>query len=186
MAENILEAVRQQLGHGPIQKVDPNSQEVKHVEALSSGEKLAQAAIPAVLTAFLMFTKSDDNAKQVLNHSHIGLQDLFAGKQNEVVKSIVDYCGAPAAEVENTMEKITQQVVPVLLHAAGPEPAAEKICSYLAGQRHTILTHLPASLQLGELLGDNSLDDRTNKMEGPVSSIAQTIGNALSGSEVPK
>lgn len=186
MAENILEAVRQQLGHEPIQKVDPNSQEVKHVEALSSDGKLAQAAIPAVLTAFSVFAKSDDGAQQVLNKSNVDLEDLFLGRQDQVIKDIAAYSGASSAEAASTMEKITQAAVSVTLAAAGSEPTADKIRSYLASQRHTILTHLPASLQLGKLLEDNSLDDRTNKMEGPLSNIAHAIENALSGAETPK
>lgn len=186
MAENILEAVRQHLGHEPLQKVDPNLQEVKHAEELSADGKLAQAAIPAVLTALLMFTKSDTGATQVLNHSRIGLEDLFMGKKSQVVRSVAEYAGASTAEVEGTMEKITQEAVSIILNAAGEEPTADKIRNYLAGQRHTILTHLPASMQLGKVLGDNSLDDRTNKMEGPMSNIAHAIESALSGSETPK
>jgi hypothetical protein len=41
--------------------------------------------------------------------------------------------------------------------------------------------HLPAAMQLGYLLNDNAMDDRTNKMEGPVSSFMHTIENKLSG-----
>ncbi|MBX2924607.1 MAG: hypothetical protein KF746_20565 [Chitinophagaceae bacterium] len=186
MAENILEAVRQQLGHGPIEKVDPNSQEVKHVEALSGDGKLAQAAVPAVLTALLVFTKSDTGAVQVLDQSPVSLEDLFMGKKNQVTGSIVEYSGVSAAAAENTMEKITREAAAIVLNAVSPDPSADKIRSYLAGQRHAILTHLPASLQLGKLLGDDSLDDRTNKMEGPVSNIMHAIGGALSGTEAPK
>lgn len=185
MAENILEAVRQHLGHGPIQKVDPNSQEAKHVETLSADGKLAQAAIPAVLTAFSVFAKSDNGAQQVLRRANISLEDLFAGNKEQVIKSVAAYSGASAAEVEGTMEKITQEATAITLNAAGVDPTEEKIRSYLAGQRHNILTRLPASLQLGKMLDDNSLDDRTNKMEGPMSNIAHAIENALSGSEKP-
>ena len=36
---------------------------------------------------------------------------------------------------------------------------------------------------MGEALEDNSLDDRTNKMEGPVSSIIHNIEKAFAGTE---
>ena len=39
---------------------------------------------------------------------------------------------------------------------------------------------MPAALNMGELLHDNTLDDNTNKMEGPVSSLIQRIGSAFS------
>ena len=51
----------------------------------------------------------------------------------------------------------------------------------MSGQRHNILVYLPAALQLGDLLNDNAMDDRTNKMEGPVSNFMHNIENKLSG-----
>ncbi|MEO7924436.1 MAG: hypothetical protein ABIR30_12220 [Chitinophagaceae bacterium] len=47
-------------------------------------------------------------------------------------------------------------------------------------QRHNILVYLPAALNLGDLLKDESLDDRTNKMEGPVSNFMHKIEDILS------
>ena len=43
-----------------------------------------------------------------------------------------------------------------------------------------ILLYLPAELNMGELLNDTTLDDKTNKMEGPMSSLMQSIGAAFS------
>jgi hypothetical protein len=40
---------------------------------------------------------------------------------------------------------------------------------------------LPPALQMGDLLNDNTMDDRTNKMEGPISSMMHSIENKLSG-----
>ena len=61
------------------------------------------------------------------------------------------------------------------------KPTAEKIRLFMSSQRHNILVHLPAALQLGDFLHDNAMDDRTNKMEGPVSNVMHTIENKLSG-----
>lgn len=186
MAENIVEAVRQFLGEGPVQKVDPNHQDVKDAHALSALEKLSQASIPAVLTAYAMFAKAENGADRILNGRHLSLQELFLGKQQQVADSIAEYASVPAAEVKQTMEKITHAAIEITLQAVGENPTPDKIRNYLAGQRHNILGRLPASLQLGKLLGNNSLDDRTNKMEGPMSNIAHAIEQALSGSEMSK
>lgn len=43
-----------------------------------------------------------------------------------------------------------------------------------------ILLYLLPILQMGVLLHDNTLDDKTNKMEGPISSLINSIGNAFS------
>jgi hypothetical protein len=40
--------------------------------------------------------------------------------------------------------------------------------------------YLPAELNMGGLLDDDSLDDQANKMEGPISSLAHRIGAAFS------
>jgi hypothetical protein len=51
---------------------------------------------------------------------------------------------------------------------------------FFSDQRNNILLYLPAELRMGELLHDNTLDDNTNKMEGPISSLMQSIGTAFS------
>ena len=42
------------------------------------------------------------------------------------------------------------------------------LVDFFTAQRTQILTHLPAALNMGELLNDSTLDDNTNKMEGPM------------------
>jgi len=62
-------------------------------------------------------------------------------------------------------------------------PTQEAVKRYMGDQRHSILVYLPASMQLGSLLDDDSLDDRTNKMEGPISSFMHSIENKFSGND---
>ena len=54
------------------------------------------------------------------------------------------------------------------------------------GQRHNILVYLPAALSMGDVLDDETLDDKTNKMEGPVSSFMHKIENTLSDGDKKK
>ena len=49
MVTNLVDAIRTNLGYPPLEKVDPNSQEIKGAKKMSSKLKLPQAAIPAVL-----------------------------------------------------------------------------------------------------------------------------------------
>ena len=53
----------------------------------------------------------------------------------------------------------------------------------LTSQRHEILRYLPGKLKIGDLLNDESLEDNTNKMEGPVSSLMHKIENAFSSAD---
>jgi hypothetical protein len=57
----------------------------------------------------------------------------------------------------------------------------EGVRNYMNSQRHNILVYLPAALNIGDVLNDEGLDDKTNKMEGPVSNFMHKIENTLSG-----
>ncbi|HVX48921.1 MAG TPA: hypothetical protein VHB48_02150, partial [Chitinophagaceae bacterium] len=54
------------------------------------------------------------------------------------------------------------------------------VSNFMKAQRDNILHYLPASLQIGKLLDDETLDDRTNKMDGPVSGFMHTIEKVFS------
>ena len=58
MATHLVETIQKNLSLPPLQKIDPNIQETKESVPRQSQEKLAQAAIPAVLTAFYKFSKN--------------------------------------------------------------------------------------------------------------------------------
>jgi hypothetical protein len=50
-------------------------------------------------------------------------------------------------------------------------------------QRNLFLPYLSDALQVGLLLGDGPIDDRTNKMEGPISSLMHSIESGFNGNE---
>ena len=81
-------------------------------------------------------------------------------------------------EAERNMEDISNEAVRLLKDTIKP-PDAEKLRSYMNSQRHTILSHLPAVLKIGDTLNEETFDDRTNKMEGPISSFLHKIENRI-------
>jgi hypothetical protein len=184
----IIELIRTNLGYAPLQKIDPNKHEVKDEVNVSAREKLAQAAIPGVLIFLFKYILNDKGYKTILaNDFPKGkLDTIFENKKKEAVSRIAQYAGISEQETAAEMEKITDVSISEVLKETGSDPTPEKMRSYLSSQRHTILTHLPAALQLGSLLQDDSLDDRTNKMEGPVSNTMHFIENLFSGSSTKK
>jgi hypothetical protein len=48
------------------------------------------------------------------------------------------------------------------------------------------LIYLPGYLQIGQALRDETLDDRTNKMEGPVSGFMHSVEKVFSSSSNEK
>jgi hypothetical protein len=183
MITSIVETIQKNLGYPSLEKVDPNNQEVKDISERSQAEKLAQAAITAVLTGFGKFTSSDRGASYIVSNDkeQDWLDIIFDGRQADAVARVAQYANTPAGEAEDHMQRIAREAVKLIRQSAGDKYNAEKIKNYMKGQRHNILLYLPAAMQLGDLLKNDSLDDRTNKMEGPVSNMMHNIENKLSG-----
>ena len=183
MNTNIVEIIQNDLGYPAIQKVDPNIQEAKESPGISSKEKMAQSAIPAVLAGFFSFTRSDKGCNYILagGAQKNWLDAIFGVKKDIAVEKIAHYAGISPDDAAINMEDIAREAVIIIYEAPGEKPTAGKLRSYMSGQRHNILVYLPPALQLGDLMNDNGMDDRTNKMEGPISSLMHSIENKLSG-----
>ncbi|HMR92157.1 MAG TPA: hypothetical protein PKC69_07575 [Chitinophagaceae bacterium] len=188
MPENIIEAIRGSMNLPPLTKIDPNDQEPKHAEGLSIPERLAQAALPAVMAGFFRYTRTDNGCNTILagGHGQTWLQEIFENKKEEAVQKVADYAGTTTDEAESLMEDIAQEAVLIIHQTMDNKHTAEKLREYIGGQRHNILVYLPAAMQMGYLLEDNSIDDRTNKMEGPVSSLMHKIGDSLTKGDETK
>lgn len=183
MNTNIIEIVQNDLGYPAIVKIDPNLQGIKETPGRSSRERLAHSAIPTVLAGFFSFTRTDKGCSYILagGSQKSWLDALFGDNKNLVVEKIAHYAGISIEDAALHMEDIARDAVIVIHEAPGEKPTAEKLRSYMSGQRHNILVYLPPALQMGYLLNDNAMDDRTNKMEGPISSMMHSIENKLSG-----
>ncbi len=84
------------------------------------------------------------------------------------------------------MENIADDSVNTLKKSAGSKPTVESVRTFMDYQRHHILVYLPAAMQMGDVLNDEALDDRTNKMEGPVSGFMHRVENLLSKGDESK
>ena len=188
MPTNLVETIQKNLGYPSLQKIDPNIQETKEKIPRHTQEKLSQAAIPAVLTAFYKFTRTDEGCNAIIAEQAHGdwLGFIFEGKEEVAVDKVARYAGVIAGEAESAMENIADEAVNTLKKSAGTNPTAESVKTFMNDQRHNILVYLPAALQMGDLLNDEALDDRTNKMEGPVSSFMHKIENILSDGDQSK
>jgi hypothetical protein len=179
MVTNIVEAIQQKLGYQPLKKVDPNTQEIKEANKMSAEEKLPQAAIPAVLAAMIKYSDSKDGVTLLsANENSDWLQTIYCGKEGEVVTKVADYAGVSADEARTQMENIAREGVYIARDVV-KTPDPEKLRSFMNSQRHSILSHLPAAMKLGDVLNEETFDDRTNKMEGPVSSFLHRIEDIL-------
>lgn len=180
---NIIEAIQKKLGYPALQKVDPNIQETRDKPTRTVEEKLAQSAIPAVLAGFFKFTRTDEGSNVIITaqKDKNWMNEIFGEEEVKAVEKVAQYAGVSNEDAATDMEQIAREAVMLLNGTGGEKVTAEKIKTFMSNHRHNILVYLPAALQLGDLLQDNAMDDRTNKMEGPVSNFMHTIEDKLSG-----
>lgn len=179
---NLAEALQKSLGVPTLQKISPNTQEVKHEEQQYPTHKLSQAAIPAVLTALYLLATSEDGGNIILsgNKSTTWVHTLFKASSQEAVQRVAAYAGTDELTAEREMERVAEHAVRITQENVKDHSSTNKVNEFFTSQKDHILVHLPAALQIGQLLKDDTLDDRTNKMEGPVSGFMHKVEKAFS------
>ena len=182
MPENILELIAQNLGYPELEKIDPNSQEPKKPDH-NAEQVIAQATIPAVLAAIYKLTRDKEGSALLLNASPTSddlLHNIFMGNEQEAIRKIAGHAGISESEAESRTEEVAEEAVNIIRKTSGNKATPESVKKYLNDQRHAILVYLPAALKMGDVLQDESIDDRTNKMEGPISNLMHNIEKKFS------
>lgn len=192
MSVNLITAVQENLGYPPLKKIDPNSQEVSIGKNEAITNKFSQAAIPAVLTALYRYVQTDEGAADVLNikTSDNWVAQIFDDNRKEAIQTITAYAQQSNEDPVAKMNTIANEAIKVAKENLPANAGVKEVKDFFSGQVKNILPYLPVELKMGELLHDNTLDDNTNKMEGPISSLMQNIGSAFSkpvtGDEIEK
>lgn len=185
MQLNLVKALQEYLGTN-INKMDPNTQDLKEEEFAHRYDKLAQAGIPAVLTILYKYAHTPDGATDLLYreaNDHI-MSDILGNSYSEIVSKVAEYASFSENYTSTVLDSLSLEAIRLLRENSKGDPA--KVQQLLADQRHEIFTHLPASIQMGKTLDDTTIDDRTNKMEGPVSNFLHAIENIFASSPVKK
>ena len=183
MALDLLQTVQQNLNFPPLQKIDPNTQEVKLDSNTPNEHRFSQAAIPAILTGLYAYSAKDENAETILRGdlSSDWVSAIFGNRKHEVVDKISQYSFYGREELSaGKLNDIAAEAVRVTRDQMKPDATIKEVKDFLSAQTTNWLPYLPAALHMGELVNEEALDDNTNKMEGPVSSLMHKIGSAFS------
>ena len=177
MPINLVSLVQQNLGYPALIKMDANTQEAVIDTSLPAEDRFSQAAIPAVLITIYKYSRADENAEKLLKDEAVPewmtlMQEKAPG---EMIQVVADY--------GNRMNAIAAESVRLIKLDIGEKGTILDLKNLMADQRNFILPYLPAAMQLGAMLDDSTLDDRTNKMQGPVSGLMHAVGNKLAGSD---
>lgn len=182
MSINLLETVQEHLGYPPLIKIDPNTQQVKEDDQTQGEDKFSQAAIPAILTGMYKFVQSDEGATRFLqsDNTFSWMNSIFAGHKEEAIESVSAYAQQSNENLVAKMDEIAHEAGKQVKEHLPENATVHDVQQFFRHQKNNILLYLPAALNMGELLNDNTLDDNTHKMEGPISSLMQSIGSAFS------
>lgn len=186
MSINLLEAVQIQMGYPALQKIDPNIPELAVILSTPNGHRFSQAAIPGILTALYKYSRTDEGVKNILkgNDYTDWIDLIFADIKQNAIQRIAFYSYYSMQNAEHKMNAIAAFSVRIIKETLPVESSIPDVKKFIAGQRSNILPYLPAVLQMRELLYDNTLDDPTHKMEGPVSNITNARGDRFSDGEL--
>lgn len=180
MAISIVEAIQRKLGTHTMSKIDVNATHQSETQKPAATDHARQGAAAAVLVALYRFGKTDEGAANLAhNTSGNWLQTIFINKDEVAASKVAAYADVSVDEARQLMTAVADEAVQEIHRSVGKDASPQKIKAYLASQRHNILAYLPAELEMGKLLDDPALDDRTNKMEGPVSSFLHWIENLM-------
>ena len=184
MSVNLVQALAQSEGIQLLPKINPNTQ-----DARISPDLLLQAVIPSVLVGFYKFTKDEKMAATICGSgSLVNWEDiLFADQKKQLVGKIAAYSGSSEEMTKRCIAATIQKCISLFCeHTKSLPSSGIEINKMLTDQRNNILQHLPAAIEIGKILNDTTLDDSTNKMDGPVSGLMHSIEKSFSGSEPKK
>ncbi len=183
---NLIEEVQKASGHVTVQKIDPNTQAPQN-EDTATTSLLAQAAVPVILTGLYKYTRTEDNAQNILRGNNstntTWTDEIFGSQSDDVVSQVASYAHVTNDKAEGAMDAAAQGAIQVVNKGLGEKATPAQVSQLFKDNRTEILKYLPPALQLGYLINDNTIDDRTNKMEGPMSGIMHTFEKIFSDSD---
>ena len=184
--KNIVDILQESAGFDPLQKIDPNTQDADKTK-MTKTDLLGQAAIPAVLVGLYKYSRDENNANDIIRKDITSdwANVIFGENKSSVSKEVADYAGIPSDEANIELKCITEMAVEKIRETVGENADSVQVKKFFTDQRNNILLYLPAALQIGDMIHDPTLDDRTNKMEGPVSNAMHKIEKIFAGSDNP-
>ena len=177
----LIDKLAQLEGIQHLPEINPNTQGSVINENI---DKLAQAAIPAILAGFYKFSRNEQNAAMIPAKNALTdwVEILFGDEKKQLIKKIANHAKVSSQTAGVKLKQTANNVVNILREDFSSADG-KNIKKYFTDQRNDILKHLPADIEIGNILNDNTMDDRTNKMSGPVSGLMHTIEKTFASTE---
>ena len=184
--KNIVDILQEAAGFDPLQKINPNTQDADKTK-MTKTDLLGQAAIPAVLVGLYKYSRDENNANDIIRKDITSdwTNLIFGENKSSVSKEVADYAGIPEDEANIELKCIAEMAVEKIRETVGEDASSVQVKKFFTDQRNNILLYLPAALKIGDMIHEPTLDDRTNKMAGPVSNAMHKIEKIFAGSDNP-
>ena len=167
----IIQTIQKNLSYGSLTKIDPNTQQVPEEKQEMGINALAQAGIPAILLG--IFARLEQNPEWKLTESAEirQLEQIFGSSTKAVIGKIQEYARIPDQHSVQELEHMADECMRVIRKNTSENRDGHTVQKFVASNKPGVIQYLPPELGLGILLNNNTLDDRTGKMNGPVSGL---------------
>jgi len=173
---NLVEIIQKNLGYTPIKKIDPNTAEPKDKLLAFESASLPQAGVPVIVLGLMNYMAGDLGNEKVPNIET--LDELFGENLDEIITRVATYSGNTIEHTKHELNFIAKEALRVTREKIKENTGGFK--DFVVVQKRDAMLYLPESLHAGVLLGDSRIDDKTNKMEGPLSNVMHNIEKRFS------
>ena len=176
----IVKQIQDKLHYSPFQAIDPSTGTPLEEENFNP---LEQATTVTFLAALYRSSRLKENAVVLAAQSQAGelLNTVFTDKF-DAYQAIADYTQQSLEVIKSKLQEVANAFISIVREQ--PEDnRAEYLQNAFTSERDSILTLIPSQLKIEQLLNDDTINDNTNKMQGPVSTLMHKIENAFSKSD---
>lgn len=183
MAINLVKKLEEQMQQHHLKSVDPNTQAIGDENKQSAYDLYARAVMASALVGLYQFSRDESNIKEILAAKDLSgyPNRIFDNNFALLEEKIKDYSNYKVGDTKENFTEAISCLVGIVRGEVGNDARAAK--DLLSDQRSNILSYLPGGLETGEMLADNTLDDRTNKMHGPFSDFTHWMEQIFSKSD---
>jgi len=176
----IYNQIQQNLNYQKLQPIDPNTGTAVNPTGFNP---LQQAAVVTFLAAVYKSSRLKENASILSKQKNTAeLLSLVFTDRFDAYQAIADFTG-------NSLETIKQEITNVAGVFIGiiqqqPEDSRDTyLQNTMTSERDDILNLIPSQLKIERLVNDETINDNTNKMQGPISTLMHKIENTFSTSD---
>lgn len=177
---NLSQDLQEFLKYPVLQKIDATT---GHPENEKLYDIVSQSVLIIFLTGLYEASRTKEDAEVIKQQQNAkGLLDKMFKNKAAALTDIAEFTKKSEKYINTKLEEVAGGYLQVIQQSkyAAAFKKEKSLEDLLSNERHKILPCLPPGLKTGKLFNDETIDDNTNKMEGPVSSLMNKIEDVFS------